>query len=86
MAVARTATRAKATKVIDTAPAGLDLYLGPTSGDGRMQRLDLEIRQAADGNLRLDVEIPRQLAPAVALLTALGVNDELLHPRGRTRP
>jgi hypothetical protein len=72
-----TATRGKlkATRVpIDAEPAGLDLYLGPTSGDGRMQRVDVSITPAPGGGLQIGIAVPGQLGPAVAsLLAALGV-------------
>ena len=42
----------KATRVpIDVEPAGLDLFLGPTSGDGRMRRVDVSISPAPGGGL-----------------------------------
>ena len=75
MAAVRTAARAtaKATRVTDAAPAGLDVMLGPSDGS-RLQRLDVSATVARGGGFLIAIGVPGELGPAVAgLLAALGV-------------
>ena len=71
MAVARaaTATRPKATRVVNVEPASIDVMVGPTDGS-RLCRVDVEVKPG----LEVGISLPRELTPTVmALIRALGV-------------
>jgi hypothetical protein len=68
-------TRQKATRVVDSAT--VDVLVGRTDGEAGYRRVDVQVAPLVDGSLRIQAEVPSNLAgPVRQLIAALGVRPK----------